>query len=102
MDGARVKHFGSNGSLRLDSSAVGGDLRNNELAPCLDDYNGNDQDFADMLVDSLIDVRARLCRDFEAICNLWRSDNGAVLENARKDFSPAWRAEELSRSAAMR
>lgn len=51
-----------------------------------DDNNGGDLDFADLLCDSHVDIRAGLFQDIEAICMLCRSDNVAEPEGGSVPF----------------
>lgn len=54
-------------TLALASGAVEGDSRNDELAPCPDDDDGNAWDFADVPVEFHVNVRGSLLRDFGVI-----------------------------------
>lgn len=87
MDETLPRIFGSDGTFRLASAAEGGYLRNDELAHYPDDDDGDDWDFADVLVDSHVDVRAINLQVPDGIRALCRLANVVLHENARNVFS---------------
>lgn len=63
--------------------SVSGDLQEDELVPHLgDNDDGNDWEFADVLVDSHFDVRASRCPNLNAVSKLCPSTKVVVLEDA--------------------
>lgn len=77
-----VMIFGSDGAPRLASAAVGVDPCDDVLTLYPDYDDGNYWSFADVRVDSQVDIRACLLRDFNASGKLCRSVNIAVPDDA--------------------
>lgn len=81
--------FGADGTLGSASDGMGSELCNDELFPYLADNCGNDSDIAVVPVDSHDDVRVSLRRDSDAILDLCRLANVALLQVASRVFTLA-------------
>lgn len=68
---------------------MGCDSSEDELDQYSDGDDGDDWDIDDVAVDSRFDVRASLCRYFDAFCDLCRSVNIVVPEDVIEVFSIA-------------
>lgn len=89
MDKAHARIFGFDGAQCLASDAMGGDWCDDKITPYPDDDHGHDWDFADVSVDSHVDICASSRRAFDAIREQCRSANVAVPESAGGVFSLA-------------
>lgn len=89
MDEARARILGSDGTLCFISGAVDSDLHDDEIVPYPDDNQGDDWDFADVPVDSHVNVCANHSRYVDAIREVCCSANVAVLADASEVFSLA-------------
>lgn len=86
MDEMRARIIGADVALDSASHSIGGDSHDDELKLYPDDDDGDDWDFDDVPVDSHVDVRASVCRDFDSNPEICRSASLAVLEDASGVF----------------
>lgn len=82
MEDTPVRILQSGGIPGSGSGVVGCDLYEDELASYTEDNDAHDWDFANVPIDSHVDVRASLRWDFDAICELSCSANATVLKDA--------------------
>lgn len=87
MDLIRAIIFGCDGILGSASGAMCSESQDEELNSCLDNGYAAGWYFADVSLDSHVEVRASLRRDFKAISKLCPSARFAVAEDAGSVFN---------------